>query len=82
MERLEVLLRKRELPWDSSGCGDVAPDKGKPESEGLLEKSVREGSSRLSRESPISNPLPEELTKKDFKGNFPSPNSWGGGGES
>lgn len=40
---------------------------------------MREGSSPLSRESPISNPLPEELTKKDFKGNSPSPNSGGGG---
>lgn len=81
MGRLEVLLRRRELPGGSGGCGDgLASDKGKPESEGLLEKPVREGSSPLSRESPISNPLPEELTKKDFKGNSPSPNSGGGGG--
>lgn len=36
-----------------------------------------EGSSMLSRESPISNPLPEELTKKDFKGSCPSPISGG-----
>lgn len=42
---------------------------------------MREGSSPLSRESPISNPLPEELTKKDFKGNSPSPNCGGGGGK-
>jgi hypothetical protein len=35
--RLEVLLRRRELPLGSGGCGDgLAPDKGKPESEGLL----------------------------------------------
>jgi hypothetical protein len=35
------------------------------------------GAATLSRESPISNPLPEELTKKDFKGSFPSPISEG-----
>lgn len=29
------------------------------------------GSSKLSRESPISNPFPEELTKGDFKGSPP-----------
>lgn len=54
--------------------------KGNLRVEGLLEKPVREGSSTLSRESPISNPLPEELTKKDFKGNSPPPMLAGGGG--
>lgn len=53
--------------------------KGNLRVEGLLEKPVREGSSMLSRESPISNPLPEELTKKDFKGNSPPPTLAGGG---
>ena len=50
----------------------LAPDKEKPkrEREGLDCKTW-EGSGQLSRESPISNPFPEELTK-DFKGNHPS----------
>lgn len=45
----------------------MAPDKEKPEREGLVCKNLREGGRKLSRESPISNPFPEELTKKDFK---------------
>lgn len=59
------------------GGGDgLVTDKEKPESEGLSWENLW-GSSQLSRESLISNPFPEELTKKDFKGRLPPPTSEG-----
>ena len=61
-------------PGRIAGGGDgLAPDKEKPEREGLVCKNLREGGRKLSRESPISNPFPEELTKKDFKRSAPPP---------